>query len=265
MTMLRARRLASTAVVAVLAVPLLAACGRQSPDVAAYIGGGTITEDRIESILGEVRADLTTAQEQARQNARANGASEAPATPVTMPVKRQDVLNTLLTLDVLQRSAKAHNVQAGTTPSVDQVAQARNLDPAWEYTKLYTQTYQLRSALQSTYKPAELTDADLHDVWARMSAGQATDQPYDQFAANLGAEDRTLLATYKTMLSELGTIVGEQDLKLNPRYGNQQIVLLSAQSQSGQDIPLLTFAFTGGGDDEAYVTDVSAVGGGIIA
>jgi hypothetical protein len=91
-----------------------------------------------------------------------------------------------------------------------------------------------------------------------MLAGQATDQPFEQFSQALAAEDKQLLATYKTMSAELTKIVERDQVKLNPRYGNQQIVLLSAQSPQGSEVPLLTFDFQGNADEDTYVTDVSA-------
>jgi SurA-like protein len=260
MTMQRARRLASTAVVAVLAVAGLSAC-QQSPDVAAYVGGETISEKRVQDIYGQVRDQLTAAREQAQQQGEANGASAEPLPPLAMPIKQQDVLNALLTVDVLRKSAKARGVQAADSPTVEQVAQARNYSPEWEYTRLYTETYRLRTALQSAVKPATLTEADLRDVHQRLVKGGAADPSttFEQFQSTLSPENKTLLETYVAMRTELQDIVEDEKVKLNPRYGNQQITLLSAQGANGQDVPLISLAFAGNEAGEAYVTDVSAV------
>ncbi|MEV4705775.1 SurA N-terminal domain-containing protein [Actinoplanes sp. NPDC049316] len=258
MTMQRARRLASTAVVAVLAVAGLTAC-QQSPDVAAYVGGGTITEDRVQGIYDQVRDQLTAAREQARQQ---KGDSAEPLPPLAMPIKQQDVLNTLLTVDVLRKSAKAHNLQAADSPTVEQVAQARNYSPEWEYTRLYTETYRLRTALQGAVSPATLTDADLRDVHQRLVKGGVADPSttFEQFKNTLSPENKSLLETYVALRGELEKIVADEHVKLNPRYGDQQVSLLSAQGSDGKDVPLIVLPLAG--DDQSgdtYVTDVSAV------
>ena len=261
MTMQRARRLASTAVVAVLAVAGLTAC-QQSPDVAAYVGGGTITEKRVQDIYGQVRDQLTAAREQAQQQqGEANGASAEPLPPLAMPIKQQDVLNALLSVDVLRKSAQAHGLKPADSPTVEQVAQARNYSPEWEYTKLYAETYRLRTALQSAVTPATLTEADLRDVHQRLVKGGAADPSttFEQFQSTLSPENKSLLQTYVAMRTELQDIVEDEKVKLNPRYGDQQITLLSAQGANGQDVPLISLAFAGNEAGDAYVTDVSAV------
>ncbi|WP_161952534.1 SurA N-terminal domain-containing protein [Actinoplanes sp. TFC3] len=256
----RARRLASTAVVAIFAATGLSAC-QQSPDVAAYVGGETITQDRVEQIYDQVRDELTTARQQAQQQGEANGASPGAVAPLSMPIKQQDVLNTLLSLDVLRKSAQSHGIKAAAEPTVDQVAQARNYSATWEYTKLYTETYQLRAALQGKVVPAALTEDDLRDVYQRLLAGGAADPgtSFQDFSSQLSAENKTLLETYVGLRNEMKTITADDKVKLNPRYGNQQVTLLSAQAADGKDVPLVVFTFAGDADEAPYVTDVSAV------
>ena len=257
--MQRARRLASTAVVAFLAVAGLSAC-QQEPDVAAYVGDTTISEDRVDGIYDQVRDELTAARDQAQSQNEASGASTEPVAPVKLPIKQQDVVNTLLTVDVLQRAAKAHNVQPAETPTIDQVAQARSYSPQWEYTKLYTDTYRLRTALIAAVKPATLTEADLRDVYQRLTSGGAADASttFEQFQSGLSPENKTLLEQYVALRNDLEQVVAKAKVKLNPRYGAQQVTLLSAQSGEGKEVPLVVLSFGGGkGADTPFVTDVS--------
>ncbi|MFI5935587.1 hypothetical protein [Actinoplanes sp. NPDC051494] len=258
--MRRASRLASTVVVAALAVAGLSAC-RQSPDVAAYIGDETITESRIQGIYDQVKDELTTARAQAQAAGEANGASSEAAAPLTMPIKQQDVLNTLLSIDVLRKAAAAKGVQPAAEPTVEQVAQARNLSPAWEYTTLFTETYRLRSALQAKVTPATLTEDDLRDVHRRLIAGGGADPAtsFEDFSTTLSPENKTLLETYVALRNDLQKIVADEKVKLNPRFGDQEVTLLSAQSADGKDVPLVSVTFAGDADEAPYVTDVSAV------
>ncbi len=255
--MQRARRLASTAFVAVLAVSGLSAC-RAEPGVAAYLGDGkTITEARIAEIYDEARTELTKSREQVQQQGT-TGASAAAVPPVQVPFKQKDVLNALLTVDVLERAAAAKSLQAATEPTVAQIAQASNFSAEWEYTKLYARTFQLRAALLPKVAPATLTDADLRPVYDRLLAGSAGDAtPYDQFKAQLSDANKQALQQSLGLRNELAKIVADDDVKLNPRFGDQQLVLLSAQA-GNDDVPLVEVSFAGAGASEApFVTDVS--------
>lgn len=256
-SMQRARRLASTAVVAVLAVSGLSAC-RAEPGVAAYLGDGkTITEARIEGIYDEARDELTKSREQVQQQA-STGASAPAVPPVEVPFKQKDVLNALLTVQLLEQAAATHGVQAASEPTVEQVAQGSSFAPTWEYTKLYARTFQLRAALLPKVTPAPLTDADLRPVYDRLRAGSSSDTtPYDQFKGQLSEENKQALQQSIGLRNELSKIVADDDVKLNPRYGDQQLVLLSTQAGDTQ-IPLVEVPFAGAGASEApFVTDVS--------
>jgi hypothetical protein len=255
--MQRARRLASTAVVAVLAVAGLSAC-RAEPGVAAYLGAGkTITDQQVERIYNQARDQLTASREQIQQQ-DATGASAAAVPPVEVPFKQKDVLNALLTVEVLEQAATAKGVQAATEPSIDQIAQGTNYSPNWEYTQLYAKTFQLRAALLPKVTPAPLTDEDLRPVYQRLLAGGAGDStPYEQFKAQLSDENKQALQQSLGLRNDLAKIVSDGDVKLNPRYGDQQLVLLSAQAGNA-DVPLVQVAFAGAdGADAPFVTDVS--------
>jgi hypothetical protein len=255
--MQRARRLASTAVVAVLAVAGLSAC-RADPGVAAYLGGGeTITEAEVEKVYDQAQDELTASREQVQQQAT-TGASGQPAAPVELPFKQKDVLNALLTIDVLEQAAAAKGVQAAPEPTVEQIAQGSSYSPTWEYTKLYARTFQLRAALLPKVTPAPLTDADLRPVYDQLVAGGASDPtPYEQFKSQLSDQNKQALQQSIGLRNELAKIVADDNVKLNPRYGDQQLVLLSAQAGNA-DVPLVQVSFAGAGAAKSpFVTDVS--------
>lgn len=255
--MQRARRLASTAVVAVLAVAGLSAC-RAEPGVAAYLADGeTITDKQVTRIYEQAQDQLSASRKQIQQQG-ATDPSAAAVPPVEMPFKQKDVLNALLTVKVLEQAAAAKGVQAATEPSIDQIAQGTNYSPDWEYTKLYTQTFQLRAALLPKVTPAPLTDEDLRPVYDRLLAGGAGDStPYEQFKSQLSAENKQALEQSLGLRNELAKIVADGDLKLNPRYGDQQLVLLSATAGNAQ-VPLVQVSFDGSDRADApFVTDVS--------
>jgi hypothetical protein len=254
--MQRARRLASTAVVAVLAASALSAC-RTAPNVAAYLGGGqTIAEQRVQDIYQQAEKDLTASREQAQQQA-ATGASGEPLAPVQVPFKQKDVLNALLTIDVLEQAAAAHGVKPAAEPTIEQATQGTNFSKDWEYTALYVRTFQLRAALLPAVTPAPLTDAELRPVYDRLVASGAGDAtPYDQFKTQLSDANKQSLQQSIGLRDEVAKIVAKDDITSNPRYGEQQLVLLSAQAGT-KDVPLVEVPL-GGADPSAkpFVTDV---------
>ncbi|MET8148986.1 hypothetical protein ACIBSW_33055 [Actinoplanes sp. NPDC049668] len=258
MTMQRARRLASTAVAAALVVCGLSACQAQ-PDVAAYVGSlGTIMADEVTAMYDQAEQDLTATRDEVQQQQA--GASAEPVPPVQVPFQQQDVLSNLLTVDILQKLAAAHNVQPAAEPTVDQVAKATSYSPTWAYTELYAQAYRLRSALLPAVAPAELTDAELravHDTLSAAAPGQLA--PFEQFKTELSAENKKALQQSLGLRDEVEKIVAAENVTPNPRFGTQELVLLSAPTGNETPIPLVTASLDAGtGPSEApFVTPAS--------
>jgi len=250
--MQRARRLASTAVVAVLAVSGLSAC-RAEPDVAAYLGAnGSITEAEVDNVYDQAFDALTAARDQAQQAGQAAGASAEAVPPVQMPFKQHDVLNALLTVKLLEKAAAAHSVQAAAKPTVEEVAQSARLAPEWEYTKLYTRAEQLRNALLPTVTPAQVADADLRAVYDRLAAAGATNlPPFEQFKTQLSEGDRTVLQQSFGLRDELVKIIADEDIKPNPRYGDQRIAVFEISG----GVRLVEVSLPG--SQAPFVTDLS--------
>lgn len=227
--------------------------------MAAYVGGSaTITEAEIENVYNQARNKLNEAREQAQQQNQQSGASTEPAAPVQVPFKQQDILNALLTVKLLEKAAAAHRVQAAAEPTVAQVAQSSKFSPDWEYTELYARTYQLRAALLPVVTPAQLTDAALRPVYDRLVATGAGDAaPFDQFKTQLSDTNKQALQQSLGLRDELLKIVADEHVRLNPRYGDQQLVLLAAQA-GDKDVPLVEVSFAGADGSKApFVTDVS--------
>ena len=113
--MQRARRLASVAVVASLAVAGLSAC-RSEPSVAAYAGGAKITEERVQDVWDDAREAFAAAP--------APAADAAQAAPATLSVTRADVVRILLSVKVLAEVAKRESLSLPADLSVPDYAAA---------------------------------------------------------------------------------------------------------------------------------------------
>ncbi|GID96112.1 hypothetical protein Adi01nite_55240 [Amorphoplanes digitatis] len=245
--MQRARRLASTAVAAALVVGGLSAC-QAEPDVAAYVGSlGTIMADEVARVYDQAEQDLTASRDEVRQQQA--GASAEPVPPVQVPFQQQDVLSNMLTVDILEQLALAHKVQPAAEPTVEQVAKATNYSPTWAYTELYARAYRLRSALLPAVAPAELTDAELRAVYDTLNAaapGQVA--PFEQFKAELSAENKKALEQSLGLRNEVEKVVAAEDVTSNPRFGTQELVLLSAPTGGETPVPLVTASLDAGTD-----------------
>jgi hypothetical protein len=236
--MYRARRLAAVAVAA-LAVTGLSAC-RSAPDVAAYVGSAKITEARVGHLVDEAKSKRTA------------------GTQVPAP-SRQDVVDTLVGLDVLQDIAK----QKGITPTavpVDQLAQSLGLAADSEYVAISVQYRGLLGAVSSGAKPATPTEADLRDVFNRLTAagGNPNGQTFEQFAGSISAQDQQTLQQNIGLRNELEPQIAKLNTVVNPKYSAPQLPLVSLQDAQGKNVPLVVVSFAPPKSSDApTVVDVS--------
>ncbi|MFI5890710.1 hypothetical protein ACIA5D_11400 [Actinoplanes sp. NPDC051513] len=239
--MQRARRLASVAVVASLAVAGLSAC-RSEPSVAAYVGDTKITEDRVDAVYDEAQAAAVPARE-----------GEAPAPALT----RAEVARTLISTDVLGQVAKSHNVALPADLGLEQVSSDLRLPATTEYVRLYAtaKTYvaALRQAAPTTGEP---TEADLRQVFDVLVAnGEADASQFEQFKSQLPAQNKQLVTNAATVRNEINEVAGPLKIRVNPRYQPAMISVLEFQTQNGAVRPLVTAPL--GADDTVPVSAVS--------
>ncbi|HEY7273015.1 MAG TPA: hypothetical protein VH502_09800 [Actinoplanes sp.] len=221
----RVRRLATVAVTVAVAVAGLAGC-RSAPSVAAYVGQNQISEDRVSAVY-----------EEARDNAAAD--QEASST-----IKRQDVVDTLVGLDVMREIANQRGLSP-TALNANEVAQAIGLKANAEYVRLYGEYRGLLNAFGSSAKPAEPTTADLRDVYNRLTAGGANPNgaSFEQFSTGISAQDRQTLAQNIGLRNDLQPQIAKLNTVVNPKYGTPELPLVSTQGAGGQELPLVVLSF----------------------
>jgi hypothetical protein len=223
-----ARRLTTIAVTATVAVAGLAGC-RSAPSVAAYVGQHRISEDRVSAVYDEAHNDAIPA---------AAGQQGPPA------IKRQDVVDTLVGLDVLREIAR----QRGLSPTglnAGQVAQAIGIKADAEYVRLYTEYRGLLNAAGSAAKPAQPTPADLRDVYNRLTAGGANPNgaSFEQFSSGISDQDRQTLAQNIGLRNELQPQIAKLNTVVNPKYSAPELPLVSTRGADGQELPLVVLSF----------------------
>ncbi|GIF12414.1 hypothetical protein FHX34_10449 [Actinoplanes teichomyceticus] len=249
-------------VVASLALAGLSAC-RSEPAVAAYVGDTRITEKRVQDIWDDARAAFTrNPAASAPATDPETGALNAPASgtdPAALPITRADIVNVLVSRELLNRVAARHNVTVPADLAYDQIAGKLRLPENAEYVRLYTQYIALLSVVeQSVQRPAPLTDDDLRDIYQRFGANGALDAgtTFESFRSTLPEQAVQQLQAAVTVRTEVREIAEPLDVTINPRYQPLEIGLYGIQNSQVSPIYQLVAAELG--DESAVpVTDVS--------
>jgi hypothetical protein len=239
-TMQRARRVAVTAAVAALAATGLIACQRE-PGVAAYVGKARITEDRVDAVYTDARDKLTASVEQTGQQQGAGAAPQA----VQMPVTRRDVVTNLVGLDVLRGIARERNLQP-VQVQVEQVAQSVGLPPDTEFVRTAAEYRSYLDAFAQTVQPAPVSDADLMDVYQRLRDGGGLaggDATFQSFKSSIGPQDQQVLEQNIGLRNALAKAAGSTHARVNPRYGDAEMQLVTFRNAEGQTRPLVVLSF----------------------
>ncbi|MEU4245249.1 hypothetical protein [Actinoplanes sp. NPDC026619] len=241
--MQRARRLASVAVVASLAVAGLSAC-RSEPSVAAYLGDNRLTESRVQGVYDQAHDAVVAA------------AAKSPAgAAATMPITRNDVVRTLVSADVLAQVAKQQNVSLPADLTLDDYASSLHVPATTEFVQLYAQadTY-VRLLRQGVKDAPAITDADLREVFDVLAAnGQVQEgATFEQFKSSLQDSNVQLVQGAAAVRKEIAAVTDKLDIKVNPRYQPLGIPVLQFQTQNGDVRPLVSVPL--GSDDTAPVS-----------
>lgn len=188
-----------TAAVGLVAAMLALAACRSNPNVAAYVGDTTITEEQVTELYEQVKA-LPNMD------------------PAALP-ERSQVVQILVLDKVCERAAKT----AGVTPPPPQVPAGQP-----ELTVVQARMQACRQALPA--KAVQPTDADLREVYDNGVAVGAIDgadpaNAFDKVKDQLAAGGQVAAALgQRQQLEEAAASLG---VSINPRYRTMAIPLLS--------------------------------------
>jgi parvulin-like peptidyl-prolyl isomerase len=238
MPMQRARRLASVAVVASVAVAGLSAC-RSEPSVAAYVGSTKITDSAVQAVLTDAKTKLTAA-----------GAAS------TAPIKTTDVVSALLSARVLAEVAKQQSLSLPADLGLGEYASSLQLPADSQYVRLFAEADSYVKLLRQGVKTApELTDADLREVYDVLAgAGQVGTTTFDQFKTQLPAQNKQLVQTAIVVRKEISDTADKMDIRVNPKYQPVGVPVLQFQTNEREVRPLISAPL--GSDDTSPVTDL---------
>jgi hypothetical protein len=197
--MVRARRLASIAAVAMLGVGVLTGCGRSDPAVAAYVASTEITEARLARIVDEY---VGTAPEEQQAALRASDVKDR-------------VLHLLVLEQVASDYTEANDIKV-EAPNLEEFAQQQGLPPELELTEVLAGYSAALNALQAAVEPVAPTEDDRREAYENtLVQGQPLDQPYDEVKQYFNEET---LGRSLGLREALDTAIAEANVTINPRY-----------------------------------------------
>jgi hypothetical protein len=248
MAMQRARRLASVAVVASLAVTGLSAC-RNSPDTAAYIGTGSaatkVSQGQVDDIFDDAQAKAIAG------GTAADGSQQKPT-----KVSKQQIVSALVGLGVLRKYAADNDIKPVALPA-DKVAQAMFLSDDAKFVPIYSEFEGYIEALATKVPQVQVTEADVRDVYNRFKAGGSLPPTttFESFAGGLGQQDQQVLSQRISVSKALQPVAAKLDIEVNPRY-SPSFSLLDVPSAAGTPVALVAVP-VGNADSTVPVTDLS--------
>ncbi|TWG21752.1 hypothetical protein FHX75_12268 [Micromonospora palomenae] len=244
---MRARRLIAAASVAALGVLSLAACGKSSPDVAAYVGDRTYSVDRVDAIYDDAQAKYAEAIRQSATQAGVTPDAEQLRSRVT----RQDVVNLLVSIDLGKRVVAEQGLQVPDQVTPEQLAQQLQMPPQAEFAKLWGEWADISMVLSQKLPPAELSDASVMAVYhaieetGGIQSGLSVGEVRQLFGE--GGFVRTASALSAALEEEADKV----DLSVNPRF---RPLGVPSWVNKGQELVFYALPYV---DASGPVTDIS--------
>ncbi|RIV39489.1 hypothetical protein [Micromonospora radicis] len=244
---MRVRRLVAAASVAALGVLSLAACGKSSPDVAAYVGDTTYSVSRVDEIYED-------AQEKFGEAVRGE-AAQAGVTPepehLRTTVTRQDVVNLLVSLELGKRVAAEKNIAVPDQIQPEQLQQGLRVPATAEYTKLWSEWADLSQALGQQLPQPELSDAAVLAVYQALQApaGLEAGLPVEQVRQIFG--DGGFIRNGAALSVALQEEAERSDTSINPRF---QPLSVPSVVSNGQNLIFYGLPYL---NQDGPVTDIS--------
>ncbi|MBM0257147.1 hypothetical protein [Micromonospora sp. 4G55] len=244
---MRARRLIAAASVAALGVLSLAACGKSSPDVAAYVGDRTYSVDSVDAIYDDAQAKYAEAIRQS-----ATQAGVAPdAEQLRSRVTRQDVVNLLVSIDLGKRVVAEQGLQVPDQVTPEQLAQQLQMPPQAEFAKLWGEWADISMVLSQKLPPAELSDASVMAVYHAIEETGGIQSGLSVGEVRQLFGEGGFVRTASALSAALEEQADKVDLSVNPRF---RPLGVPSWVNKGQELVFYALPYV---DASGPVTDIS--------
>lgn len=196
--------------------------------MAAYVGGGAdITQDQVDALYKDAQAKS------------AGAAAQAGSTAVPPHVTRQQILDTLVGLDVLKAYAKDNAVTPQAIDADQLAASSLGLAAGAKFSPLYAE-YQGYLVAAGAKAPAhQPTEAEVRDIFNRWhTAGMAGNPTFEAWVGQLQQQDEQFLTARLSLEQVIKPVAAKMDIVVNPRYPSS-FSLLSVVDTQGRPVTLL--------------------------
>jgi hypothetical protein len=153
-------------------------------------------------------------------------------------VSRQQILDTLVGLDVLRAFGKVK----GITPQAvdpDQLATSLSLKAGAKFAPLYAEYQGYLVAAGAKAPSQQVTEAEVRDIFNRWhTAGMPGNPTFEDWVGQLQQQDQQLLTARLALQQELKPVAAKMDIVINPRYSSS-FSLLSVYDTQGRPVALL--------------------------
>ncbi|WP_346536502.1 hypothetical protein [Micromonospora sp. DPT] len=244
---MRARRLIAAASVAALGVLSLAACGKSSPDVAAYVGDRTYSVDRVDAIYDDAQAKFAEAVRQSATQAGVTPDAEQLRSRVT----RQDVVNLLVSIDLGKRVVAEQGIQVSDQVTPEQLAQQLQMPPQAEFAKLWGEWADISMVLSQKLPPAELSDASVMAVYHAIEETGGIQSGLSVGEVRQLFGEGGFVRTASALSAALEEQADKVDLSVNPRF---RPLGVPSWVNKGQELVFYALPYV---DASGPVTDIS--------
>lgn len=244
---MRARRLIAAASVAALGVLSLAACGKSSPDVAAYVGDRTYSVDRVDAIYDDAQAKYAEA---IRQSATQTGVTP-DAEQLRSRVTRQDVVNLLVSIDLGKRVVAEQGIQVPDQVTPEQLAQQLQMPPQAEFAKLWGEWADISMVLSQKLPPADLSDASVMAVYHAIEETGGIQSGLSVGEVRKLFGEGGFVRTASALSAALEEQADKVDLSVNPRF---RPLGVPSWVNKGQELVFYALPYV---DASGPVTDIS--------
>ncbi|MFC8615175.1 hypothetical protein ACFT9M_01975 [Micromonospora purpureochromogenes] len=244
---MRARRLIAAASVAALGVLSLAACGKSSPDVAAYVGDRTYSVDRVDAIYDDAQAKFAEAVRQSATQAGVTPDAEQLRSRVT----RQDVVNLLVSIDLGKRVVAEQGLQVPDQVTPEQLAQQLQMPPQAEFAKLWGEWADISMVLSQKLPPAELSDASVMAVYHAIEETGGIQSGLSVGEVRQLFGEGGFVRTASALSAALEEQADKVDLSVNPRF---RPLGVPSWVNKGQELVFYALPYV---DASGPVTDIS--------
>lgn len=242
--MMPGRRLAATAVVALLALAGATAC-QTDPAVAAYVGDTEIRQERVDDIVTQLRDTFQGELDEelaglAEQLDEAGLADFRHGGQQRIDERVMELRDQTVEMLILREAAGQYVEEEGLSvpePAPEVFAEGLELPEDHVFVELFAEFWAMMTALASHAEPAEATEEDQREVYDNLRfQDQPLPQPFEEVQPFLTEQALAEPVGFRDLLQQ---VVADADIRVQPGYDLvYQVPVTIGQASSYLSVPI---------------------------